>query len=58
VVVDDNIITCWNPSTAMDVAFLLLERLTSKSNAGQIKYLMGFEDSIKPGDFPQLPDRH
>jgi protein deglycase len=47
VVVDDNIITCWNPSTAMDVAFLLLERLTSKSNADQIKNLMGFEDSIK-----------
>jgi protein deglycase len=47
VVVDDNIITCWNPSTAMDVAFLLLERLTSKSNADQIKNLMGFEDRIK-----------
>jgi 4-methyl-5(b-hydroxyethyl)-thiazole monophosphate biosynthesis len=30
VVTDGNIITCWNPSTAMDVAFLLLERLTSK----------------------------
>jgi len=50
VVVDDNIITCWNPSTAIDVAFLLLELLTSKSNTDQIKNIMGFEDKIKPGE--------
>ena len=44
VVVEDGIITCWNPSTAMDVAFLLLEMLTSKGNADYIKSIMGFGD--------------
>jgi protein deglycase len=44
VVMDDNIITCWNPSTAMDAAFLLLELLTSKDNADYIKSMMGFEE--------------
>ena len=32
VVIDGNVITCWNPSTAIDVAFLVLERLTTKEN--------------------------
>lgn len=44
VVTDGNIITSWNPSTAMDVAFELLERLTTKDNARYIKAIMGFED--------------
>jgi 4-methyl-5(b-hydroxyethyl)-thiazole monophosphate biosynthesis len=44
IVVDDNVITSWNPSTAMNVAFLLLERLTTKENAGLIKRKMGFCD--------------
>ncbi len=43
VVADGNIFTCWNPSTAMDVAFLLLERLTSKEQANYIRGIMGFE---------------
>ncbi len=43
IVMDDNMITSWNPSTAVDVAFLLLELLTSKKNAGQVRALMGFE---------------
>lgn len=43
IVKDDNIITCWNPSTALDVAFMLLELLTSKKNADYIKSIMGFE---------------
>lgn len=47
VVVDDNIITCWNPSTALDVAYLLLEMLTSKSNTDGIKSLMGFDEKIR-----------
>ena len=47
VVIDDNMITCWNPSTAIDVAFMLLELLTSKQNADHIKNIMGFEDKIK-----------
>jgi len=41
-VVDDNIITSWNPSTAIDVALLLLELLTTKDNADNIRKLMGF----------------
>ena len=44
VVADGNIFTCWNPSTAMDVAFLLLERLTSREQANYIKGIMGFEN--------------
>jgi len=39
---DDNIITSWNPSTAIDVAFLLLEKLTDKQNAQFVKKQMGF----------------
>ena len=42
IVVDGNIITSWNPSTALDVAFLLLERLTSTEQCNAIKQLMGF----------------
>ena len=41
-VVDGNIITSWNPSTAIDVAYLLLEKLTSKENVDRVKELMGF----------------
>lgn len=44
VVVDKNIITSWNPSTAMDVAFLLLAQLTSVTQAEKIKFLMGFKE--------------
>ena len=44
IVVSDDIITSWNPSTAMDVAFLLLERLTSPANAARIRTLMGFKN--------------
>ena len=39
---DDNIIPSWNPSTAIDVAFLLLEKLTDKQNAQFVKKQMGF----------------
>ena len=42
VVMDDDIITSWNPSTAIDVALLLLELLTTKSNSGKVRELMGF----------------
>lgn len=44
IVMDDNIITSWNPSTAIDVALLLLENLTTKNNADKIRQLMGFDD--------------
>lgn len=42
VVVDGNIITSSCPSTALEVAFTLLERLTSVENCQRVKYLMGF----------------
>ena len=42
IVVEGNIITSWNPSTAMDVAFLLLEHLTSRKQVEHMKGLMGF----------------
>jgi len=42
IVIDDNVITSWNPSTAVNVALLLLEQLTTKNNADNIHKLMGF----------------
>ncbi len=42
IVIDKNIITSYNPSTAFDVAFTLLELLTSKENCNHVKKLMGF----------------
>ena len=42
IVMDDNMITSWNPSTAADVALLLLEHLTTKNNADKVRQLMGF----------------
>ncbi|WP_462281103.1 DJ-1/PfpI family protein [Salinivirga cyanobacteriivorans] len=43
IVTDLNVITSWNPSTAIDVAFLLLELLTSKNNTQHIREIMGFK---------------
>lgn len=40
--IDDNLITSNGPSTAVEVAFILLERLTSKENTIQVRKLMGF----------------
>jgi 4-methyl-5(b-hydroxyethyl)-thiazole monophosphate biosynthesis len=42
IVVDDNLITSSSPGTAVDVAFTLLERLTSRDNADRVRHLMGF----------------
>jgi len=42
IVMDDQLITSWNPSTAMNVALLLLENLTTKENADHVRQLMGF----------------
>lgn len=42
IVVDKNIITSYNPSTAFNVAFKLLEMLTSKENCDNVKKQMGF----------------
>ncbi len=49
IVIDRNIITSYNPATAFDVAFTLLEALTSKENTDQVKRLMGFQPSNKIG---------
>jgi 4-methyl-5(b-hydroxyethyl)-thiazole monophosphate biosynthesis len=43
IVIDDRIITSWNPSTAIEVALTLLEMLTSRDNADYIRRIMGFE---------------
>ena len=42
IVMDDNIITSWNPYTAINVAFLLLQHLTDKNNSEKVRKLMGF----------------
>jgi len=42
IVLDKNIITSYNPSTAFNVAFKLLELLTSHENCENVKRLMGF----------------
>jgi protein deglycase len=43
IVTDCNVITSWNPSTAPEVAFLLLESLTSKDQCNFIREIMGFK---------------
>ena len=42
IVIDKNIITSYNPSTAFNVAFKLLEMLTSQQNCENVRKLMGF----------------
>jgi len=42
IVVDGNITTSTSPATAVEVAFRLVESLTSKDNANEIRRLMGF----------------
>ena len=42
IVIDNNLITSNGPSTAVDVAFVLLEALTSKENKLKVRNLMGF----------------
>lgn len=45
VVKDGRIITSTSPGTAVDVAFALLEELTSHDNAGKVARLMGFQNT-------------
>ena len=42
IVVDGNIITSQSPATAINVAFTLIEKLTSRANVEKIKEGMGF----------------
>jgi protein deglycase len=59
VVVDDSMITSIGPSTALDVAFMLLEHLTSRDNVVKVRRLMGFKDKKPDGGpvFIQVVDR-
>ncbi len=47
VVMDENIITSWNPASAIDVALLLLEKLTNRINSDYIRHSMGFSKNDK-----------
>jgi 4-methyl-5(b-hydroxyethyl)-thiazole monophosphate biosynthesis len=47
IVIDKNIITSAGPGKAVDVAFALLELLTSKNNCDKIKRLMGFKEFME-----------
>ena len=42
IVEDENLITSCGPSTAIEVAFILLEKLTSKENTKKVRELMDF----------------
>ncbi len=42
VVEDGDLITCWNPAMAAEVALRLLQRLTDKARADFIREIMGF----------------
>ena len=42
IVEDGNFITSCGPSTATEVAFILLEKMTTKENAQKVRHLMGF----------------
>lgn len=44
IIIDNQIITSSNPSTSFEVAFALLEKLTSTENTAKVKDLMGFID--------------
>ena len=45
-VIDNNVITSSSPATALEVAFLLLEKLTSIENCRKVKEGMGFWGAV------------
>jgi len=47
IVIDDNIITSWGPAMAIEVAFTLLEKLTTPANANIVRELMGFKSIVQ-----------
>jgi 4-methyl-5(b-hydroxyethyl)-thiazole monophosphate biosynthesis len=47
VVEDGNFISCWNPSTAMEVAFRVLERLEGEAAGHHIRRIMGFAPAAR-----------
>lgn len=44
IVIEENIITSSNPASAIEVAFVLLEKLTNRQNADHVKTIMGFSN--------------
>ena len=42
IVIDDQLITSNGPSTAVEVSFILLEKLTSRENTFRVRKLMGY----------------
>ena len=46
IVIHDKIITSWGPSTAIEVALMLLEILTSKQNSDYVRKIMGFKYDV------------
>ena len=48
IVWDENVITSTSPATAVEVALALVEALTDRSNADEIRRLMGFADRANP----------
>lgn len=47
IVINKNIITSYNPSTSFEVAFPLLEQLTTKEHTDNVKRLMGFREKFR-----------
>ncbi len=42
IVIEGNVVTSWNPATAIGVTFILLAMLTTENNAHSIRKMMGF----------------
>ncbi len=57
VVRDGHIITSTAPASAMEVAFQLLEMITSRHNADRIRHLMGFPSICRIFNYLKLSDR-
>jgi protein deglycase len=49
VVTDENKITSTSPATAIGVALMLVEKLTTRDNAERIRHLMGFSSDLPAG---------
>ena len=57
IVRDGNIITSSSPETAVEVAFQLLEMITTRHNAERIRHLMGFPSICQLYNYLKISDR-
>jgi 4-methyl-5(b-hydroxyethyl)-thiazole monophosphate biosynthesis len=57
IVRDGNVITSASPETAVEVAFRLLEMITTRHNADLIRHLMGFPSICQIYNFLKISDR-